>query len=331
MTTQLNSIQRMGFKTFNDNYSIGENSVLIDGVFRKMWSDMVSDGMKNPNVASVTDSRIFKQMNNTGLYKLDIMEVVGAGKWANRQEKEDVKKSAPKYVNFGSYCAEEYADDLPVSIWVEEMNSPHMGNQMATHIRKWVAKARKADERNGFSILNNGLTTVDGQTLFSTTHTTANGDVYSNIINIAATAAAATPVDIETAVQDGMTALFSQKDEDGLPMDAGINPILLTSADLFIKVSKAVTTRGGVACCDANGVQFVGTAGLTVMFSNFLTAGSMYLINENAGLVRDVVKPLQVRYLDGLYQDNWESVYRGRFIHRYFAYRGQGIIKFQFA
>jgi hypothetical protein len=302
-----------------------------------MWSDYAEKMCKSPTYGSVRDERIFMQMSNPGLEILTIKDLVGAGKWANRQEKEDAKKSAPRYVNFGSYCAEEYADDLPVSIWMREAKDCNGSsvNNMGVQLKKWIERAALADERQGMTAVFGGgstLVTVDNKPLFDATHTTFNGDVYSNIVNVNnVVLGAPTPTEIEKAVENVVTLALTQKDEDGEPMSQCFDKmIMLASPDLFVTLTKALTNRNGF-CCTPDNIQFAGTAGMTILQNPYLDPKTAIFINSNKAIFRDQVLPLTTDFVEAKYQANYESVYRGRYRTRYGAYKAQGIWKLNFA
>jgi hypothetical protein len=296
-----------------DNLAVGQNPAFINvskGML-ELWANDVAENCKNPTVASVNDSRIFKQLNNTGVYRLDWVELTGMGDWGVKAEKQNVIKGAPSLSNERSYCPAFFYKDLPVTDKMRMMNNS--SSIISASIKKFIKAARRTDEKAGFSLITNAPYSL----------------AENNLVQItAATAGAVTIAEWEKLVEAGAQALMIQEDADGNPVECFDPTLVLTNRRDFMALSKALNLRTD-GCCSVNNQQYSGIAGLRMQINVYAEGNENFLLNSTSTLYRDIVYPLTVVYRDHMYNDNWEAFYRGKFVHRYFQADKLGLVKME--
>lgn len=298
-----------------DNLAVGQTPGFINVTkgCLDIWANDVAMQCKNPVIASVTDSRIFKQLRNTGELRLDWIEMTGMGDWGVKAEKQNVLKGAVTLADQRSFCTVDFYKDMPVTHLMRRMRNSDSIISMA--LQKFIQAARRTDEKAGFSLISNA------------TYTVAEG----NLVELTPAGATPTPAEYEALVEAGANALMNQVDADGNLVECFEPTQLLVAqrGDAYIALSKALKMRTD-GCCDVNGMQYAGIAGLTIRVVPYFAPGEMYLVNSTSTLYRDIVSPLTVVYRDHMYSDNWESYYRGFFSHRYFQADKLGLVKLAF-
>ena len=298
-----------------DNLAIGQTPgfVNVSKGCLEIWQNDLAMQCKNPAIASVADSRIFKQLRNTGELRLDWVEMTGMGDWGLKAEKQNVLKGAVTLANQRSFCTSDFYKDMPVTHLMRRMRNSDSVISMA--LKKFIAAARRTDEKVGFSLISNASYTV----------------AEGNLVELTPAGATPTVAEYEALVELGANALMNQVDADGNPIECFEATQLLVSqrGTAYINLSKALKMRTD-GCCDVNGMQYSGIAGLTIRVAPFLPADEMYLLNSTSTLYRDIVSPLTVVYRDHMYSDNWESYYRGFYSHRYFQADKLGLVKLAF-
>ena len=294
-----------------DNLAVGQNgsAINVSKGCLEIWSNQTAMQCSNPMIASVTDSRIFKQLNNSGELRLDWIEMAGMGDWGTKTEKGTPLKGAAALANQRSYCTVDFYKDMPVTHLMRRMRNSNSIVSMA--IAKFIAGARRTDEKTGFSLISNAPYSV----------------ADSNIASVVpAVVTAPTIAEWEKLVEAGSQVLMTQSDADGNPIECFDPTQVLVNRFDYMQLSKALNVRVD-GCCDVNKQQYSGIAGLTLRVVPWFKKGENYLLSSTATLYRDIVNSLEVIYVPNMYQDNWESYYRGFYSHRYFQADKLGLVK----
>jgi len=167
--------------------------------------------------------------------------------------------------------------------------------------------------------------TADGVYLLSASHTNIAGDTIDNTVSGALT---------EDTLEEGVKLLVEQKDQAGDIIGHEAKTLLVPPA-LFKEAVVITESRLEANTTDNNLNVFSAKYGIVVRQSQYLGLADggkddhWFLMGDYHSVMRFKRIPIQTRLLDGSYQDNGDSVYRGRYREVYGAISYEALVGYE--
>ncbi len=274
-----------------------------------------------PEVATQDTSDVFIQ-DNTDRAAVIMENFKGVGLWEETAEQEEYKGDTPRVNDKITFSVSKYTKKVNIS---EEFMEDEQFSVVRNMVRNMGNKGRITQQRNAMAIFRNAASstiTSDGITLLSSSHQNLHGDTIDNLID--------STFD-ESSLNTAITALMEQKDQAGDVVGHEAKVLLVPPA--LYKTAVEVTEselRSGTANNDKN--VYSSKYGLKVYQSPYLGAAAggndnaWFLLSGEHSIMRWVRVPIETKMLSGDYQENGDSVYRGRFREVYGAISYEGIV-----
>ncbi len=288
----------------------------LDKVFYQKYS-----AKAGPQLTYAADGAVFQQDSSDRAAV--IMEVFkGVGLWESTPEQADYKGDTPLVNDQITFTVGKFTKKFNIS---EEMLEDDQHSLVRNAVSQMGSKALVSQNRSAMGIFRNATTTTltsDGVALLSASHTNIAGDTIDNTIS------AAFSVD---TVEEGINLLLEQKDQAGDIIGHEAKTLLVPPA-LFKEAVEVTESRLEANTTDNQLNVFSAKYGFAVKQSQYLGAAAggsntkFFMMGEYHSIMRWVRVPVQTRMLSGEFQENGDSVYRGRFREVYGAISYEAIV-----
>lgn len=233
----------------------------------------------------------------------------GTGLFPKIGEIQTVPSDTPSVTNKQTILVADFGDSIELS---KDMFDDNMHGVWAETVTQFAVMARRTQDNNAMGVFRNGFTTqltADGVSWFNAAHPLIGGGTTSNIV-----AGALTPA----TLNDALTALFEQKNQDGVIM--GNTPKTLVVPGALWKHAREITDSALIADSGNNNLNVYRSAfGFTVWTSPYLGAAAggsntaWFLLAERHGVRRLVRQGIQTFLRDWGYSNNRTYNYQANF------------------
>jgi phage major head subunit gpT-like protein len=210
----------------------------------------------------------------------------------------------------------------------EEMVEDDQHSVVRNAISQMGAKAVVTQNSTAMAVYRNAASTTltsDGVALLSASHQNINGDTIDNTISGAIT--------VDT-VEEGIQELLEQKDQSGDIVGHEAKTILVAPA-AYKEAVEILDSKLEANTTDNQLNVYSAKYGVTLRQSQYLGAANSggsntrwFMMGEFHSVMRFVRVPVQTRLLGGEYQENGDSVYRGRYREVYGAISYEALVGF---
>jgi len=283
----------------------------LDSVFYQRYAPT-----PGPQFTNARDNMVFQQ-DSTDRAAV-IMEVFkGVGLWEDTPEQAEYKGDTPLVNDQITFTVAKFTKKFHIT---EEMIEDDQHSVVRKAIAQMGLKAGVTQNKTAIGTYRNadGTTlTSDGVALLSASHTNIAGDTIDNTISGAFAV---------STLEEGINLLVEQKDQAGDIIGHEAKTLLVPPA-LFKEAVEITESTLEANTTDNQKNVFSAKYGIRVVQSQYLGAAAgdggaddhWFLMGEFHSVMRWVRVPVQTRLLDGSYQENGDSVYRGRFREVYGA------------
>jgi phage major head subunit gpT-like protein len=277
----------------------------LDDVFFQKYA-----AKQGPNLTSAQDNMVFIQ-DSTDRAAVILEHFKGVGLWEDTPEQAEYKGDTPLVTNQITFSVARFTKKFHIT---EEMIEDDLHRVVRNAISQMGTKAKVSQNTKSMEIYRNAATTTltaDGAALLSASHTSINGSTVDNTISGAFT--------VDT-LEEGIKDMLESKDQADDIIGHEAKTILIPP-ELYKEVVEITESRLEANTTDNNMNVFSAKYGLTIRQSQYLGAaaggkdGHWFLMGEFHSVMRFKRIPVQTRLLSGDFQENGDSVYRGRSIN----------------
>lgn len=274
-----------------------------------------------PQFTYAADGAVFQQ-DTTGRAAVIIENFKGVGLWQDTPEQAEYKGDTPRSDDQITYTIAKFTKKFNIS---EEMVEDDQVSIVRNAITQMGVKARVTQNRKAMEIFRNAKTTTltaDGAALLSASHSNANGDTIDNTIS---------GVFSTDTLEEGINLLVEQKDQAGDIIGHEAKTLLVPPA-LYKEAVQETNSELEAQTTDNQVNVFSMKYGIAIRQSQYLgtaAGGSdtrFFLMGEFHSVMRWVRVPVQTRLLSGDYEQNGDSVYRGRYREVYGAISYEALV-----
>lgn len=261
-----------------------------------------------PQVAGAADGSVFQQ--ETSDRASVIMEnFKGVGLWEDTPEQAEYRGDTPQINDQITFTHARYTKKFHIT---EEMIEDDQVMLVRNSVTQMGAKGRITQDQKAMGVYRDAASTTltsDGVALLSASHTNINGDTIDNTISGAMTVA---------TVEEGIKLLIEQKDQAGDIVGHEAKTVLVPPA-LFKDAVVILDSKLEGNTTDNNLNVYSAKYGITLKQSQYIGSAAggkddhWFMMGEFHSVMRFVRVPIKTRLLPGEYQDNGDSVYRGRY------------------
>lgn len=288
----------------------------LDKVFYQKYNRV-----PGPQFAFAGDEMVFQQ-DSTDRASVIIENFKGVGLWEETAEQGEYKGDTPLVSDQITYTVAKFTKKFHIS---EEMMEDDQHSVVRNAVSQMGTKAAVTQSREAMGVFRGSTTTTltsDGAALLSASHTNIAGNTIDNTIS------AAFSVD---TVEEGINLLVEQKDQAGDIIGHEAKTLLVPPA-LFKEATEVLESALEANTTDNQLNVYSAKYGIVIRQSQYLGASAggsnvrYYLMGEYHSVMRWVRVPVQTRMLSGDYQENGDSVYRGRFREVYGAISYEALV-----
>ena len=288
----------------------------LDKVFYQKYNRV-----PGPQFAFAGDEMVFQQ-DSTDRASVIIENFKGVGLWEETAEQGEYKGDTPLVSDQITYTVAKFTKKFHIS---EEMMEDDQHSVVRNAVSQMGTKAAVTQSREAMGVFRGSTTTTltsDGAALLSASHTNIAGNTIDNTIS------AAFSVD---TVEEGIHLLVEQKDQAGDIIGHEAKTLLVPPA-LFKEATEVLESALEANTTDNQLNVYSAKYGIVIRQSQYLGASAggsnvrYYLMGEYHSVMRWVRVPVQTRMLSGDYQENGDSVYRGRFREVYGAISYEALV-----
>lgn len=267
-----------------------------------------------PQFAFAGDEMVFQQ-DSADRAAVIIENFKGVGLWEETAEQGEYKGDTPLVNDQITFTVAKFTKKFNIT---EEMIEDDQHSVVRNAIAQMGAKAVVTQSNNAMGVYRNAASTTltsDGVALLSASHQNINGDTIDNTISGALTA---------DTLEEGINLLVEQKDQAGDIIGHEAKTLLVAPA-LFKEATEILESTLEANTTDNQLNVYSAKYGIVLRQSQYIGAAAggkddhYFLLGEFHSVMRFVRVPVQTRLLDGSYQENGDSVYRGRFREVYGA------------
>lgn len=243
-----------------------------------------------------------------------IMEVFNpGGLWENTPEQGEYRGAAPRVGQQITFTHARFTSKFAIT---EEMIEDDQHSVVRQAITARAGKAQVTQNRESAGLFRNasGTTlTADGVAALSASHTNDAGDTIDNTISGAISVA---------TVEEGINLLAEQVDQAGDIVGHEAKTVLVPPAT-FKEATQILESKLESNTTDHQMNHYSAKYGITIRQSNYIgtNAGGRdnhwFMMGENHSIMRWVRVPVQTKLLSGDFQDNGDTIYRGRYREQY--------------
>jgi hypothetical protein len=274
-----------------------------------------------PQFTYAADGAVFQQ-DTTDRAAVIIENFKGVGLWEDTPEQAEYKGDTPRSDDQITFSIAKFTKKFNIS---EEMVEDDQVSIVRNAITQMGVKARVTQNRKAMEIFRNATTTTltaDGAALLSASHSNINGDTIDNTIS---------GVFSTDTLEEGIKLLVEQKDQAGDIIGHEAKTLLVPPA-LFKEAVQETESELEAQTTDNQVNVFSTKYGIAIRQSQYLgtaAGGSdtrFFLMGEFHSVMRWVRVPVQTRLLSGDYEQNGDSVYRGRYREVYGAISYEALV-----
>lgn len=274
-----------------------------------------------PQFAFAGDEMVFQQ-ENADRAAVIIENFKGVGMWEDTPEQGEYRGDTPLVSDQITFTVAKFSKKFHIS---EEMIEDDQHAVVKNAVQQMGSKALVTQNSEAMKVYRNATTTTltsDGAALLSASHSNIAGDTIDNTIS------AAFSVD---TVEEGINLLVEQKDQAGDIIGHEAKTLLVPPA-LFKEATEVLESTLESNTTDNQLNVYSAKYGIVVRQSQYLGASAggsntkFFLMGEYHSVMRFVRIPVQTKMLGGEYQENGDSVYRGRFREVYGAISYEGMV-----
>jgi hypothetical protein len=276
----------------------------LDKVFYQKYNRV-----PGPQIAFAGDEMIFQQ-DSTDRAAVIIENFKGVGLWESTPEQAEYKGDTPLVTDQITFSVAKFTKKFHIT---EEMMEDDQHTVVRNAISQMGTKASVTQNKKGMEIFRNaGSTTLtsDGAALLSASHSNIAGNTIDNTISGA--------FSVDT-VEEGINLLIEQVDQAGDIVGHEAKTVLVPPA-LYKEATEVLESTLEANTTDNQLNVYSAKYGLTLRQSQYLgsanAGGSQtrwFMMGEYHSVFRWVRVPVSTRLLGGEYQENGDSVYRGRY------------------
>lgn len=293
----------------------------LDSVFFQRYARV-----PGPQFASAGDEMVFHQ-DGTDRAAV-IMEVFkGVGLWEETPEQAEYKGDTPLVTDQITFTVAKFTKKFHIT---EEMIEDDQHSVVRRAIAQMGQKANVTQNREAMAVYrdaNSATLTADGVALLSASHTNINGDTVDNTVSGALT--------VDT-LEEGINLLVEQVDQAGDIIGHEAKTLLVPPAR-FKEGTEILESTLEANTADNQLNVYSAKYGIVLRQSQYLGAAAggngaddhWFLMGEFHSVMRWKRVPVQTRLLDGSYQENGDSVYRGRYREVYGALTYEALVGFE--
>jgi len=291
----------------------------LDSVFFQRFN-----ATPGPQFTSAQDNMVFQQELSDRA--AEIVEVFkGVGLWEDTSEQGEYKGDTPLVTDQITFTHARMTKKFHIT---EEMIEDDQHSVVKKAISQMGTKGRVTQNSEAMKIYRDAedvTLTADGAYLLSAAHSNIAGDTIDNTVSGALT---------EDTLEEGVKLLVEQKDQAGDIIGHEART-LLVPPELFKEAVVITESRLEANTTDNNLNVFSAKYGIIVRQSQYLGLAATgkddhwFLLGDYHSVMRFKRVPIQTRLLDGAYQDNGDSVYRGRYREVYGAISYEAIVGFE--
>lgn len=251
---------------------------------------------------------VFNQMSSNKAAEIEEV-FAGSGYWGQTNESENYNESAPTVDDTKTTIHSKFTQSIRITEEFIEDDQHNVYRKMTKDMGK---KGRLTRDKNAFALYRGAFTTsltAAGVAVVSDSHTTRSGDTVDNKL---------TAVFADSSLDLAITALYEQKDEDGT-LAGTMAELLFVPPALYKEAAIVLDSRlrSGTADNDANIYSSRYDIGMAVSRWIGASAGgsdtAWFLLGDTHSLNRYVRTPMTTDVVDGKFQANGDTIYKGRF------------------
>lgn len=291
----------------------------LDTVFFQRYA-----AQPGPQLTSAQDNMVFQQ-DSTDRAAVILEVFKGVGLWEDTSEQSEYKGDTPLVTDQITYTVAKYTKKFHIT---EEMIEDDQHTVVRNAIAQMGNKAKVSQNNKAMEIYRLAASTTltsDGVALLAATHTNIAGDTIDNTVSGAFT---------EDTLEEGVRLLLEQKDQAG-DIIGHEAKTLLVPPELFKEAVVVTESTLEANTTDNNINVFSAKYGIAVRQSQYLGSAAggkndhWFLLGDFHSIMRFKRVPVQTRLLDGAYQDNGDSVFRGRYREVYGAISYEAIVGYE--
>lgn len=277
-----------------------------------------------PQFAFAGDEMIFQQ-DSTDRAAVIVENFKGVGLWEETPESAEYKGDAPLVTDQITFTVAKFTKKFHIT---EEMIEDDQHSVVRNAISQMGTKGRVSQNRTAIGTYRNAAGTTltsDGAALLSASHSNIAGDTIDNTISGAPT--------VDT-VEEGIKLLVEQVDQAGDIIGHEAKTILC-APDKFKELVEILESTLEANTTDNQLNVYSAKYGIVLRQSQYLgtAAGGIddmwFMMGEFHSVMRFVRIPVQTRLLDGSFQANGDSVYRGRYREVYGAISYEALVGYE--
>jgi hypothetical protein len=292
----------------------------LDKVFYQRYNRV-----PGPQIAFAGDEMVFQQ-DSTDRAAVIMENFKGVGMWEETPEQAEYKGDTPLVNDQITFTVAKYTKKFHIT---EEMQEDDQHSVVRNAVSQMGTKASITQNSNSMGVYRGAASTTltsDGVALLSASHSNIAGDTIDNTIS---------GVFSVDTVEEGITLLLEQKDQSGDIVGHEAKTVLVPPA-LFKEATEVLESTLEANTTDNQLNVYSAKYGLTLRQSQYLgdansggSASRWFMMGEYHSVMRWVRVPVQTRLLDGSYQENGDSVYRGRYREVYGAVSYEALVGYE--
>lgn len=291
----------------------------LDKVFYQRYAQK-----PGPRFTDASDAAVMQQ-DSTDRAAVIIENFKGVGLWEDTAESGEYKGDSPLVNDQITFTVARMTKKFHIT---EEMLEDDQHSVVRNAVAQMGVKARVTQNRNAMGIYRGAASTTltsDGVALLSASHQNINGDTIDNTVSGAFT--------VDT-LEEGINLLVEQKDQSGDIIGHEAKQLLVPPA-LFREAVEDLESTLEANTTDNNTNWVLSNYGIAIKQSQYLGSAAggkndhWFLMGEFHSVMRFVRIPVQTKMLSGDYQDDGDSVYRGRFREVYGAISYEALVGFE--
>lgn len=292
----------------------------LDKVFYQKYNRV-----PGPQFAFAGDEMVFQQ-DSTDRAAVIIENFKGVGLWESTPEQAEYKGDTPLVNDQITFTVAKYTKKFNIT---EEMMEDDQHSVVRNAIAQMGTKASVTQNSTSMGVYRNAASTTltsDGAALLSASHTNIAGNTIDNTISGAFT--------VDT-LEEGITLLVEQVDQAG-DIIGHEAKTLLVPPQLFKEATEVLESTLEANTTDNQLNVYSAKYGIVARQSQYLGASNSggsntrwFLMGEYHSVMRWVRVPVSTRLLGGEYQENGDSVYRGRYREVYGAISYEALVGYE--
>lgn len=277
-----------------------------------------------PHLTSAQDNMVFQQ-DSTDRAAVILEVFKGVGLWEDTPEQAEYKGDTPLVTDQITFTVAKYTKKFHIT---EEMIEDDQHSVVRKAIQEMGAKALITQNSEAMAVYRDAedvTLTADGAYLLSASHSNIAGDTIDNTISGA--------LSVDTT-EEGIKLLLEQKDQAGDIVGHEAKTMLVPPA-LFKEAVEITESKLEANTTDNNVNVFSAKYGIAIRQSQYLGLAAtgkddhFFMMGDFHSVMRFKRVPVQTRLLDGAYQDNGDSVYRGRYREVYGAISYEALVGYE--